>query len=96
MGKGKRGSPDEKTTWYRVSVWGREAEIAQQYIKKGTSIYVTGEFDPREYIDKSNARRVSYDIQFAHFTLLGGRPTQEQGAPYAPAAQDFDPDEIPI
>lgn len=73
VGHGKRGEPDEHTDWYRVSCWGRQAEIAQQYVRKGTSIFVDGRFTPRTYTDKTGAVRTSYDISADNFTLLGGR-----------------------
>ncbi len=91
----------EVTDWYRVSCWGRQAEIAQQYVRKGTSIFVEGQFEPRAYTDKSGANRVSNDIQFASFTLLGSRQAGEGGMGSVAeqpggAPPTFDPDEIPF
>ncbi len=87
VNKGKQGDPEAHTDWYRVSCWGRQAEIAQQYVKKGTSICVRGEFSPRSYTAKDGTARTSYDIQFANFTLLGSRPSASEGG--------FDPDNVP-
>jgi len=97
MGSGE--SRKEETDWYRVSCWGRQAETAQQYVRKGTQIFVLGRFQPRTYVDKSGANRVSYDISADDFQLLSGRPAGEGGMPAggapAPSGQ-FDPDEIPF
>jgi len=100
MGGGS-GERREETDWYRVSCWGRQAEIAQQYVRKGTSIFVEGTFQPRTYQAKDGTTKTSNDIQFANFTLLGSRQAGEGGMGSTPAvpgapAPDFDPDEIPF
>lgn len=84
--------------WYRVSCWGRQATVAQQYIKKGTQVFVEGRLSPRLYTDKNGATRLSLDVNCDDFTLLGSREHAEQGAtaPAPAATQQFDPDEIPI
>lgn len=98
MGGGS-GERKEETDWYRVSCWARQAEIAQQYVRKGTSIFVEGRFQPRTYVDKTGANRTSYDINADNFVLLSSRQAGEGGlgatAP-APAEPSFDPDEIPF
>ena len=91
----------EETDWFRVSCWGKQAEIAQQYVRKGTAIFVMGRFTPRTYVDKAGANRVSYDISADNFQMLGGRPAAGDsaampGGPAPTGAPDFDPDEIPF
>ena len=95
---GGGGERKEETDWYRVSCWGKQAEIAQQYVRKGTSIFVEGRFQPRSYTDKTGAARTSNDINADNFVLLSSRPAGEggMGTGPAPAAADFDPDEIPF
>ena len=85
----RKAQGKEETDWYRVSCWGKQAEIAQQYVRKGTIAFVSGRFSPRTYVDKSGANRVSYDIAADDFQMLGGKSAD----PEAPA---FDPSEIPF
>ena len=101
------GQKNEQTDWYRVSCWGRQAEVAQQYVQKGMSIFVEGRFAPRTWMNKENVEKTSLEIQFADFTMLGGRRDREGGmgggampgaqgdAPAGPSGT-FDPDEIPF
>ena len=97
--QGSGESRKEETDWYRVSVWGKQGEIAQQYVRKGTSIFVEGRFQPRKYTDKAGAIQTSFDVSCDNFVLLSGRPAGDSamstGGP-APTSPDFDPDEIPF
>lgn len=64
----------EETTWFRVSVFGRTAEIAQQYIKKGNAVYVDGDLKAREWTDKEGNKRTSVELAGNKLVLLGARP----------------------
>ncbi|MEM2786561.1 MAG: single-stranded DNA-binding protein [Candidatus Nitrosotenuis sp.] len=64
------GNQQEKTTWFRVTVWGKRAEVANQYLKKGSQVYVEGRLSVREYNDRSGAVRTSLDINASDFQLL--------------------------
>ena len=100
------GERNEQTDWYRVSCWGKQAEIAQQYLTKGQSIYVDGRFTPRTYINKDNVEKLSLDISCNDFQMLGGRRDREgaMGGGAVPGGNNqgdqqpgtFDPDEIPF
>ena len=101
------GERSEQTDWYRVSCWGRQAEIAQQYVQKGMQIFVDGRFSPRTWTNKENVEKTSLDISCNDFQMLGGRRDREggmgggampsgQGDAPAPPSGTFDPDEIPF
>ena len=100
------GERTEQTDWYRVSCWGKQAEIAQQYIQKGQQIYVEGRFTPRTYMNKENVEKLSLDISCNDFQMLGGRRDREggMGGGTVPGGNNtqgdqpgtFDPDEIPF
>ena len=83
----KRGG-NEKTDWYRISFWNKQAEVIQQYVKRGDSIYVEGRLNVREYTDKDGNARFSLDVEGREFTLLGRRQIEgESNNTPAPAPQ---------
>lgn len=72
--KDREGNTQESTEWHRVSFFGRIAEVCQQYLKKGASIYVEGSLKTRKWQDKeSGADRYSTEIRGTTMTMLGGR-----------------------
>jgi single-strand DNA-binding protein len=71
--KDKNGERQKKTEWHRLVVWGKQAEIAQQYLKKGSLIFVEGRIQTREWQDKENQKRTTTEIVVQNFRMLGGR-----------------------
>lgn len=63
----------EKTNWYSVSCWGRLAEVANQYVRKGTQIMVVGTVTARAWSDQGGEARASLDLRADNFQLLGSR-----------------------
>ncbi|QPC82323.1 single-stranded DNA-binding protein [Phototrophicus methaneseepsis] len=63
----------EKTNWYSVSCWGRLAEVANQYVRKGTQIMVVGTVTARAWSDQGGESRASLDLRADNFQLLGSR-----------------------
>ena len=50
------GQKQEKTEWHNVSVWGRQGEIAAQYLRKGSQVYLEGQIETQKYIDKTSGQ----------------------------------------
>ncbi|MBB1074640.1 single-stranded DNA-binding protein [Rhodoferax sp. 4810] len=71
--KNKSGEMTEETEWHRVTFFGRLAEIASQYLKKGRPVYVEGRIKTNKYTDKNGVERYSTDIIANEMQLLGGR-----------------------
>lgn len=71
--KDKNGERQKKTEWHRLVVWAKQAEIAQQYLKKGSLIFVEGRIQTREWQDKENQKRTTTEIVVQNFRMLGGR-----------------------
>lgn len=71
------GQQREKTEWHRVSVMGRLAEVAGNYLKKGSQVYIEGQLQTRKWQDKSGQERFTTEIVVQGFNgtmqLLGGR-----------------------
>jgi single-strand DNA-binding protein len=71
--KGKTGEMVEETEWHSVTFFGRLAEIASQYLKKGRPVYVEGRIKTRKYTDKDGVEKFATDIIASEMQLLGGR-----------------------
>lgn len=97
----------EKTEWHRVVIWGKLAEIAGEYLRKGSQVYIEGKLETREW-EKDGVKRYSTEIKVdmrGTMQLLGGKPqdgqaprTQQQSRPApqpTPKQDDFD-SEIPF
>jgi single-strand DNA-binding protein len=67
------GERKEETEWHRVTFYGRLAEIAGEYLKKGRSVYVEGRLKTRKYTDKQGVERYATDIIADQMQMLGGR-----------------------
>jgi single-strand DNA-binding protein len=79
--KDKDGNLQERTEWHRVKFFGRLAEIAGEYLKKGRQVYIEGSLRTEKYQDKqTGADRYSTDIIANEMQMLGGNPNAERGA----------------
>lgn len=89
----KSGQKQEKTEWHNIVMYGKLAEIAQQYLKKGSSVYVEGRLQTRKWQDKNTgADRYSTEVIADQMQMLGGRGGASAGGDdfnqeYAPAPQ---------
>lgn len=101
-GGGESGSgPEAITTWYRISLWGRQAESLKPYLLKGKQVLVEGRLRPREYTDREGKNRISLDVRADGIVLLGSRQgsAAEAGGPPQELARDdnaFADDDIPF
>ena len=76
----------DRTEWHRVVLYGRPAETAAEYMKKGQMVYVEGRLNTREWEDKNQIKRKTTEIRCDNFTMLGRRSdNQGGGAPSAGA-----------
>ncbi len=83
------GQPQEKTTWFRVSVFGKQAEACNQYLAKGRLVLVEGDVDASAWADKTtNEPRASLELRARTVRFLGGKgeKVEEAGTPAAGAA----------
>ena len=92
--KDKNGERQKRTEWHRITVWGKQAEIAQQYLKKGAQIYLEGSIRSGEWTDKEGQKKTSYEINASNFRMLGSRSDSMGGGAARSAAAsgsaDFD------
>lgn len=104
------GEMQESTEWHSISFFGKLAEIASQYLKKGSQVYIEGKLQTRKYTDKNGVEKFATSIKADTMQMLGGRqeggeqrqaaPQRQQRPAAAPAAapQGFDhiDDDIPF
>jgi single-strand DNA-binding protein len=92
--KDRNGERQKRTEWHKIVVWGKQAEIAQQYLKKGSLIFIEGRIQSREWQDKEGQKRTSFEIVANNFRMLGGRGDAAAAGAGAGAARggadDFD------
>lgn len=100
------GENKERTTWHRVKFFGKLAEIAGEYLRKGSRIYVEGKTRVDEYTGKEGIKRYDHHIIADNLVMLSGkddgsrgdRQERSSGQRSAPQQREYDPidDEIPF
>ena len=81
------GEDKEQTEWFRVTLWRRLGEIAGEYLKKGSQVYIEGKLHTRKWTDKDNIERYTTEITADQMVMLGGK--NEGGErPARPAASE--------
>jgi single-strand DNA-binding protein len=71
--KDRNGERQKRTEWHRIVVWGKQAEIAQQYLHKGSLIFLEGRIQTRQWDDREGQKRTTVEIVASNFRMLGGR-----------------------
>lgn len=91
------GETKEATEWHRVVFFNRLAEIAGEYLKKGSAVYIEGKLKTRKWTDKSGADKYTTEIVADQMQMLGSRDRQERAAPQATDQMaPNDDDDIPF
>lgn len=89
--KDKNGQRQTKTEWHNVIMYRRLAEIAGQYLKKGSQVYLEGKIQSRKYTDKNGVDRTAYEIICHEMKMLGGNGNEAHMQPTPPAARNVAP-----
>lgn len=90
-----------ETEWFNVQIWGKQAEIAGNYVKKGTLVAVTGSLKTEKWTDKKTGEEKTKPvITVNELRLLGAKPGNGEGKPSKPSARqndsDTEEDDIPF
>jgi single-strand DNA-binding protein len=103
--KDRNGEMQDQTTWFRVTLWNRQAETASQYLQKGRQVYIEGRLRVEEYVDRDGKPRQSLEVTATDMQFIGGRVDDASaeraasasagGAPSEPAG-DLSDDDIPF
>tara|TARA_B100001113_G_C21075404_1_gene607399 strand:- start:1072 stop:1473 length:402 start_codon:yes stop_codon:yes gene_type:complete len=94
--KNKQGERVSQTEWHNIVLWRGLAEVAEKYLKKGSSIYVEGKIRNRKWEDKEGNTRYNTEILADNMTMLGGRPTQEKEISNDPVQSPDKEDDLPF
>lgn len=69
--KNPQGEKQSKTEWHNVVVWGKQAEIAEKFLRKGRQVMIEGRIQYREYTDQAGVKKTACDIRCDNFVMLG-------------------------
>jgi single-strand DNA-binding protein len=69
--KDKEGNAQERTEWHNIVLWGRLAEIANDYLKKGSPVYIEGRLQTRSWEDRDGNKRYTTEIVGTQMQMLG-------------------------
>ena len=81
--KNKLGERVEDTEWHRIELWGGLAGVAEQYLKKGDSVYIEGRIRTDKYTDSNGVEKFSFRIRGNSMQMLGKRSDSSSAAPSA-------------
>ena len=96
------GERKERTEWDRIVVWGKQAEIAGEYLRKGRQVYVEGSLQTREWTDRDGNKRYTTEVRAQLFQMLGGRAGErgetvaEEAHATADSEAGYEEDDIPF
>ena len=100
--KDRAGERQKRTEWHRIVVWGKLAEVCQQYLKKGSLIFVEGRIQSREWTAKGGQKHTAFEIIASGMKMLGDKkyagpspaehaasvPPPEPAAPFEASDED--------
>lgn len=75
----KNGERVTQTEWHRIELWDGLAKVAEQYLKKGQSVYIEGKLKTENWQDSDGNSRTTTRIRGLNMTMLGGRSGDQQG-----------------
>ncbi len=78
--KDRSGEPQDITTWFRVTVWRRQAELAGQYLAKGKQVYVEGRLIQKEYQDRDGNTKYTLEVTASDIQFIGSRAEEGSSA----------------
>ena len=85
--KDQNGQKQERTEWHNITLYRRLAEVAGQYLKKGSQVYIEGRIQSRKYTGKDGIERTAYEIIGSEMKMLGGgNDSGQQNAQHTPPA----------
>lgn len=106
--KDKAGEMQDVTTWFRITLWGRQAEAASQYLTKGRPVYIEGRLRIEEWTDRDSKQRYTLEVHATDMQFIGSRGDEgasgtsrsrsDEGSSSRPGATDVEvtDDDIPF
>ena len=94
--KNQNGEFQDKTEWHRVVMYGKMAETATEYMRKGMMVYVEGRLQTREWEDQNQNKRRTTEVMCDNFTMLGRRGDSASPSSSPSKKSDDDDDDLPF
>jgi single-strand DNA-binding protein len=94
--KNPQGEKQSKTEWHNIVVWGKQAEIAEKFLRKGKQVLIEGRIQYREYTDQAGVKKTACEIRCDNFVMLGrledgaGGGGRSYGAAEGRGAEDYE------
>ncbi len=82
--KDRAGENQDVTTWFRITLWGRQAEAASQYLTKGRPVYVEGRLRVEEWTDRDGKLRHTLEVHATDMQFIGGRGDDGSSSSFRP------------
>ncbi|MFQ6007968.1 MAG: single-stranded DNA-binding protein [Candidatus Zixiibacteriota bacterium] len=92
---GQDGESNERTVWHNIVVWGKQAENAKEYLRKGRQVYIEGRIVNRSYDDREGNKRYVSEIVAQNIQFLGTRADAATEPVPEPATNEAQPSEGP-
>lgn len=89
------GEQREETTWFNIVAWNQLAETCNQYLHKGSKVYIEGRMTSRKYTDKDGNERTAWDVSALEMQMLDPKG-QSQGSGSGGGYDDMSADEVPF
>jgi single-strand DNA-binding protein len=86
--KDRSGDAQDITTWFRVTLWGRKAEVANQYLSKGKQVYLEGTLRQEEWTDRDGLKRTSLVVNATDVQFLTPKGDESGAGIQTPSTQD--------
>jgi single-strand DNA-binding protein len=93
--KDKTGEMQDVVTWFRVTLWGRQAETASQYLQKGRPVYIEGRLRVEEWTDRDGKPRHTLEVHATDMQFIGSRSDEAPVERAASASASSGPVEQP-
>ena len=84
----KSGQKQERTEWHRIVVWGKLAELCNQYLSKGRQVFLEGKLQTRSWDDQEGKKRYTTEILANSVQFIGGQAQQSNNSSYNNNQQD--------
>jgi single-strand DNA-binding protein len=92
--KDKTGEMQDHTTWFRVTLWGRQAETASQYLTKGRPVYIEGRLRVEEWTDRDGKPRHTLEVHATDMQFIGSRTEESTMAARAGGGEPSTPTNV--
>lgn len=81
------GDSEDLATWFKVTLWRRQAEVASQYLAKGKPVYIEGRLRVEEYTDRDGKTRHSLEVTATDMQFIGSKDREETAPPQSTRAE---------